>query len=109
MMGRHTDKTTHKEGPMNIQITDINSAAISSLHYESIGARYDDLTRVGALIVTFKTGGQYAYHEVSVATVREVLSSASIGSAIAKLVRPAHAFTKLSDAVVAPTDEKVAQ
>lgn len=95
---------------MNIQITDINSAAISSLHYESIGARWDDLTRVGALIVTFKTGGQYAYHEVSVATMREVLmySSASIGSAIAKLVRPAHAFTKLSDAVVAPTDEKVA-
>jgi hypothetical protein len=96
---------------MNINITDINSAAISSLQYEAIGARWDDLTRVGTLIVTFKTGGQYAYHEVSVATMGKVLMypSGSIGSAIAKLVRPAHSFTKLSDAVVAPTDEKVAQ
>lgn len=94
---------------MNINITDINSAAIYSLRYEAVGARYDDLEQLGNLIVTFKTGGSYAYHNVSVATMREVLSSASIGSAIAKTVRPAHSFTKLSDAVVAPTDEKVAQ
>lgn len=94
---------------MNINITDINSAAISSLRYEAVGARYDDLTQVGNLIVTFKTGGSYVYHNVSVATIREVLSSASIGSAIAKVVRPAHSFTKLSDAVVAPTDEVVAR
>ncbi len=94
---------------MNINITDINSAAISSLRYEAVGARYDDLEQVGNLIVTFKTGGSYAYHNVSVATIREVLSSASIGSAIAKVVRPAHTFTKLSDAVVAPTDEVVAK
>lgn len=93
---------------MNINITDINSAAIASLRYEAVGARYDDLDKVGTLVVTFKTGGSYAYHAVSIAVIREVLASASIGSAIAKIVRPAHSFTKLGDATVsAPTDAKV--
>lgn len=96
---------------MNINVTDINSAAIASLRYEAVGARYDDLDKVGTLVVTFKTGGSYAYHAVSVATIREVLSNVSLGSAIAKIVRPAHAFTKLADATVevasAPTDATV--
>lgn len=83
---------------MNINVTDINSAAVASLRYEAVGARYDDLDKVGTLVVTFASGGSYAYHSVSVATIREVLASNSLGSAIAKLVRPAHAFTKLSDA-----------
>jgi len=97
---------------MNINITDINSAAVASLRYEALDARYDDLEKVGTLVVTFKTGGSYAYHAVSVATIREVLGSSSIGSAIAKIVRPAHAFTKLAEAKVeasAPTDEVVAK
>lgn len=93
---------------MNINITDINSAAIASLRYEAVGARYDDTESVGTLVVTFKTGGTYAYQNVTVKTMRDVLASPSIGSAIAKIVRPAHPFVKLADAtVVAPTDEKV--
>lgn len=91
---------------MNINITDINSAAVASLRYEAVGARYDDLDKVGTLVVTFRTGGSYVYHAVSVATIREVLSHASLGSAIAKIVRPAHSFTKLNE-VVAPADETV--
>ena len=91
---------------MNINITDINSAAIASLRYEAVGARYDDLDKVGNLVVTFASGGSYVYHNVTVATIREVLCSPSIGSAIAKTVKPAHEFTKLSDPVkVAPLDE----
>jgi len=90
---------------MNINITEINSAAIASLRYEAVGARYDDLD---TLVVTFKSGGTYAYHSVSVATIREVLASTSIGSAIAKVVRPSHEFTKLGDTKAdAPTDSKV--
>jgi len=93
---------------MNINITDINSAAIASLRYEAVGARYDDLDKVGNLVITFKTGGSYVYHDVSVATIREVLCSPSIGSVIAKTVKPSHSFTKLSDPVkVAPEDEAV--
>lgn len=87
---------------MNINITDINSAAVASLRYESTFAKYDDLDKVGTLIVTFKSGSSYAYHAVSVATFRDVLKCDSLGSAIAKLVKPGHSFTKLSD--VAPTD-----
>jgi hypothetical protein len=91
---------------MNINITDINSAAIASLRYEAVGARYDDLDKVGNLVITFKTGGSYVYHNVTVATIREVLCNPSIGSAIAKNVKPSHSFTKLSDPVkVAPVDE----
>jgi len=93
---------------MNINITDTNSAAITSLRFEAVGARLDDLDAVGTLIVTFKTGGTYAYQNVTVRTLRDILASPSIGSAIAKIVRPAHPFVKLADAkVVAPTDEKV--
>ena len=91
---------------MNINITDINSAAIASLRYEAVGARYDDLDKVGNLVITFKTGGSYVYHNVTVATIRVVLCNPSIGSAIAKNVKPSHSFTKLSDPVkVAPVDE----
>ncbi len=94
---------------MNINITDINSAAIASLRYEAVGARYDDIDKVGNLVITFKTGGSYVYHNVTVATIREVLSNPSIGSAIAKVVKPAHSFTKLSDPIkVASVDESVA-
>ena len=78
---------------MNINITDINSAAIASLRYEAVGARYDDLDKVGNLVITFKTGGSYVYHNVTVATIREVLCNPSIGSAIAKNVKPSHSFT----------------
>lgn len=93
---------------MNINITEIHSAAITSLRYEAVGARYDDLDKVGTLVVTFKSGGTYAYHSVSVATIREVLASASIGSAIAKVVRPSHEFTKIGDVKAdAPTDSAV--
>ena len=91
---------------MNINITDINSAAIASLRYEAVGARYDDLDKVGNLVITFNTGGSYVYHNVTVAIIREVLCNPSIGSAIAKNVKPSHSFTKLSDPVkVAPVDE----
>jgi hypothetical protein len=94
---------------VNINITDINSVAIASLRYEAVGARYDDLDKVGTLVVTFKSGGSYAYHAVSVATMREVLASASLGSAIARLVRPSHAFSKIGDATApvagAPVDD----
>ena len=91
---------------MNINITDINSAAIASLRYEAVGARYDDLDKVGNLVITFNTGGSYVYHNVTVATIREVLCNPSIGSAIAKNVKPSHSFTKLSDPVkVAQVDE----
>jgi len=93
---------------MNINVTDTVSAAIASLRYEAVGARYDDLDKVGTLVVTFRSGGTYAYHSVTVATIREVLASPSLGSAIARIVRPAHAFTKIGDTKAsAPTDEKV--
>ena len=93
---------------MNINITEINSEAIASLRYEAVGARYDDLDKVGNLVITFSTGGSYVYHDVTVATIREVLCSPSIGSAIAKTVKPSHSFTKLSDPVkVVPVDEAV--
>jgi len=93
---------------VNINMTDINSAAISSLHYEAVGARFDDFDKVGDLVVTFKNGGSYVYHNVSVLTLRRVLLGDSIGSAIAKLVRPEHSFTKLGEVAVAPADVIVA-
>lgn len=81
---------------MNINITEINSAAIKSLRYEAVEARYDDAEKTGTLVVTFSNGGTYAYHAVSVATIRKVLASDSIGSAVATIVRPSHTFTKVS-------------
>ena len=97
---------------MNINITDIHSAALASSRYEAFGARFDDKEAMGTLVVTFTSGGTYAYHNVTVATMRLVLAADSLGSAIAKIVRPAHSFTKLADAtpkveVVAPTDSAV--
>lgn len=81
---------------MNINITDINSAAIKSLRFEAVEARYDEADKLGTLVVTFANGGSYAYQAVSVATMRKVLASDSIGSAVATLVKPAHAFAKVS-------------
>ena len=81
---------------MNINITDINSAAVKSLRYEAVEARYDDLEKTGTLVVTFQNGGTYAYHAVTVATIRKVLASSSIGSAVATIVRPSHEFSKIS-------------
>ncbi len=81
---------------MNINITDINSAAIKSLRFEAVEARYDDADKLGTLIVTFANGGTYAYHSVSVATMRKVLASDSIGSAVATLVKPTHTFAKVA-------------
>jgi len=81
---------------VNINITDINSAAIRSLRYEALDARYDDADKTGTLVVTFTNGGTYAYHAVTVATIRKVLASDSIGSAVATMVRPSHTFAKVS-------------
>jgi len=81
---------------VNINITDINSAAIKSLRYEAVEARYDDAEKTGTLVVTFANGGTYAYYAVTVATMRKVLASDSIGSAVATIVRPSHTFVKLS-------------
>jgi len=93
---------------MNINIAEINSAAIESLRFEAVGARYDDLEATGTLVVTFKSGGSYAYHAVKVSTMREVLSAESIGSAIARTIRPAHSFTKIAGGEVgAPKDSSV--
>ncbi len=81
---------------MNINITDINSAAIKSLAYQADEARYDEADKLGTLVVTFANGGMYAYKAVSVATMRQVLASDSIGSAVATLVKPNHEFAKVS-------------
>lgn len=81
---------------MNVNITDTNSEAIASLHYEAPGARLDDATAEGTLTVTFSKSGTYVYRAVTVATLRDVLSSPSLGSAIAKIVRPAHEFVKVA-------------
>lgn len=81
---------------MNINITEINSAAVKSLRYEAVEARYDDAEKTGTLVITFTNGGTYAYKAVSIATIRKVLASDSIGSAVATLVKPNHEFAKVS-------------
>jgi hypothetical protein len=81
---------------VNINITDTNSAAITSLHYEAPRARLDDATAEGTLTVTFSSSGTYVYRAVTIATMRQVLASPSLGSAIAKIVRPTHEFVKVA-------------
>lgn len=82
---------------MNINITDINSAAITSLRYEAVETRYDESDKTGILVVTFANGGSYAYQAVKIATIRQILASESIGSAVSALVvRSPHSFVKVS-------------
>jgi hypothetical protein len=52
----------------------------------------------GTLRVTFKSGGTYIYHGVSLASFASLLRSPSPGSFFARKIKPFHKFTKLPPA-----------
>ena len=70
----------------NIQLTPVDSSNVESIGY--------DATK-GILAVKFKSGGHYAYHNVSAADYASLSSAKSVGSHISKHIVPKFKAQKL--------------